>query len=254
MARQIPSDLVKAFWSPYPIALGVSLAHPFEDMVTSSNPGPPACSPQGEGERHHSSAWSALLVLGRCLLLASVIGPLCGCATKHSDATADDYGSVYNKPLASSGALFATLPPAVQTTVKAEAGAAEVRNVVKDTSAGRIVYRIYFQNRELLPPLYVAPDGSLLDPSFQVAIRAMPEHINVLTGGPVSTLSLSDLPPAVVKAIQRQAPDAQVDTIEREVHGEPHAEQTSYVITFKDRMHPELRIGSDGTVLSGAAK
>lgn len=188
------------------------------------------------------------------MLLAPLLGALCGCACKRSSATPEDYTQIYNKPLASSGALFATLPPAVQNTVRAEAGSAEIVKALKDTSSGRIVYRIYFQNRELLPPLYVAPDGSLLGPDLQVTIRSAPEHINVLTGGPVSSLSLSDLPPAVVKAIQREAPDAQVDTIERQVNGPPHAEQTSYLVTFKDRMHVELHINSDGTVLSGAAK
>lgn len=220
--------------------------------MTSSNPMHPGQLPQRE--RRYHSVQSRLFVAMRCLLVTAVLGALWGCANKPSSAKTEDYGEVYNKPLASSGALFATLPPAVQNTVRAEAGSAEIRKVIKDTSSGRIVYRIYFQNRELLPALYVAPDGSLLDPYLDVAIGAAPDHANVLTGGPVSSLGLNDLPPAVVKSIQRQAPDAQVDTIERQVQGEPHAEQTTYRITFKDRMHPELKIGSDGTILSGAAK
>lgn len=192
--------------------------------------------------------YSGLLVeWAHSLATVLLAGLLCGCAG-HRPSAAADYREIYDKPLYSSGAQFAALPPSVQNTIRAQAGSAEIDHVVKDTSSGRMVYRIYFQNWDLLPPMYVAPDGSLLDPDLRVAIEAAPSQASVVTEGAVTGLTLSDLPPAVVKAVQRQAPDAEVDSIVKQGHGD----QTSFLISFKDRMHPALHIASDGTVLVGA--
>jgi hypothetical protein len=184
--------------------------------------------------------------VGSCFAATLLAGVLCGCAAQRSP-TNQQYGQIYDKPLLSSGELFASLPPAVQNTVRAEAGSAEIAKAIKDTSSGRIAYRIYFDKSEHLPPLYVASDGSLLDPNLGIAIGAAPDKTSILTGGPVTSLTLGDLPPAVVKSIQRHAPDAQVDSIDKQVRGD----QTTYVINFKDRLHPALRINSDGTVPAG---
>jgi len=35
-----------------------------------------------------------------------------------------------------------------------------------------MVYKVYFRNHELFPPLYVAADGSLLNPDLSVAAGA----------------------------------------------------------------------------------
>jgi hypothetical protein len=182
---------------------------------------------------------------GRALFWVSLGLILAGCATEHSDSLAE-YHETYNKPLVSSGALFATLPPAVQNTLRAETGSAEISDVSKEASLGRIVYRISFQNSSMFPPLYVAADGTLLAPDLQVAIGAPQDRYSIVTGGPVTGISLNDLPPPVMKTIQSHASDAQVDTILKQVHGD----QTTYWVTFKDRMHLPLQLASDGTILN----
>jgi hypothetical protein len=189
------------------------------------------------------------MVCAKGQFLAVLLGFLAvGC---ESERITSHTGYKYNKPLLSPGAQFAALPPAVQNTVRAETGSASLANVVKDTSLGRIVYHIYFQNSELFPPLNVAPDGSLLDRDLMVAIGAPMDSLNVIIGGPVSGMTLNDLPSPVVKAVQRRAPDAQADSIIRQVKGD----QTTYLITFKDRLRGPLQIASDGTILSeGGAK
>jgi hypothetical protein len=150
----------------------------------------------------------------------------------------------YDKPLISPGTEFASLPPAVQNTIRAETGSADIADVTKDYVAGRLVYRVRFEHEDLFPQLNIAPDGSLLNSNLTVAIGAAQDKANIIAGGPVTSITLSDLPPAVVKAIQRQAPDAQVDTITKEVQ----RDQTTYLVTFKDRMHAAMRLASDGTV------
>src|SRR5579862_8133992 len=153
------------------------------------------------------------------LIFLSLFG-LAGCAgSRHADSLTEYYRH-YDKPLLSPGAQFAAVPPAVQNTVRAETGSAEIDNVVKDTNSGRLVYRISFQNHEGFAPLNIAPDGSLLDQDLAVAIGAPQDKSNVITGGPVAGVTLNDLPKEVVKTIQRQAPDSEIDTIVKEVHGD----------------------------------
>jgi hypothetical protein len=167
-----------------------------------------------------------------------------GCATQ-MQPTVEQYRKHYDKPLISSGAQFASLPPAVQNTVRAETGSAAIEDVVKDVGPGRIVYRVFFANSNLFEPLNIAADGSLLDPDLIVAIGAPKDEANVLTGGGAGGASLNDLTPAAVKAVQRSAPDAQVESIVREVS----RDQTVYLITFKDHVHPPVRVAADGTIL-----
>jgi len=128
-----------------------------------------------------------------------------GCATQ-DEAQKPEHHTVYNKPLTSPGAKFGALPPAVQRTVLAEAGPAEVVDAVRDTSSGHVVYKIYFRASDVFPPMYVAPDGSVLNPDLTVAVsarqgtRAKPEEV----------------PPKVMKVIPERAPSAQVAYINKE--------------------------------------
>src|SRR5438477_6419468 len=68
----------------------------------------------------------------------------------------------YDQPLVSPGAQFSGLPPAVQNTVRAQAGAAEIVALFKQTNADLLVYKFYFRNPEVNPPLIVSTDGSVL--------------------------------------------------------------------------------------------
>jgi hypothetical protein len=159
-----------------------------------------------------------------------------GCATESQNQQAE-YSTVYDKPLTSPGAKFGALPPPVQRTVLAEAGPAEIVDAVRDTSSGRVVYKILFRDSEIFPPLYVAPDGSVLNPNLTVAISAV-HGIRV---------KLADVPEKVVKAIPEHAPSSQIDYINKETWGN----RTVYIVTFKDETHnPKLFIAADGNVVA----
>ena len=156
------------------------------------------------------------------------------------------YVSPYHFPLISPGTKFAALPPAVQLTVRAETGSAEIDDVLRDTSSGLAVYRIYFVNYDAFPPMYVAPDGSILNPDLTMAMGASRETVNALAGGPTAGVTLGDLPPVVVNEIHRRAPDAEVDHVTKQTRGD----QIVYVVWFKNHAHADLEITAEGTVLT----
>jgi len=134
----------------------------------------------------------------------------------------------------------------VQHTVRAQTGGAEIEDIVKDTASGHPVYRIYFKNRRLLPPLYVAADGSILNPDMSVAVGASRDSVEILTGGASAGLKLGDLPPQVLKTIQQRVPNGEVDRIERQISGD----QVVYIISFKTQSQPPMAVAADGTVVS----
>ena len=142
----------------------------------------------------------------------------------------------YHKPLTSPGAKFGALPQIVQLTVLAQVGPEEVIDAVRDTSSGRVVYKIYFRDSEIFPPLYVAPDGSVLNPDLTVAV-------NAIQGTRVKP---ADVPEKVMKAIPERAPVSDVAYVSKESWGG----RVVYVVTFKDQAHnPKLLLGEDGAFL-----
>jgi hypothetical protein len=151
--------------------------------------------------------------------------------------------SSYYQPLTSPGTQFAALPPAVQNTIRAETGSADIDGITRKTNSGRVVYRIQFKDSERYPTLLLAPDGAILSSNLTVAVGSPGDLSNPVVGGPVAGLTLNDLPPAVVLAVQRQVPDSAVDTILKETHGD----RVTYTISFKDRAHPPLHLAADGT-------
>ena len=172
--------------------------------------------------------WPVFLVVPLAVLLA-------GCETADTTQQAA-HQTRYRKPLTSPGAKFGALPSVVQLTVLAEVGPEEVVDAVRDTSSGRVVYKIYFRDSEIFPPLYVAPDGSVLNPDLTVAVSAV-RGTRVKPG---------DVPVTVKKAIPERAPTAQVDYINKEAWGG----RTVYVVIFKDEAHnPKLLLGEDGSVI-----
>jgi hypothetical protein len=143
---------------------------------------------------------------------------------------------MYNKPLTSPGAKFGALPPPVQRTVLAEAGPAEIVDAVRDTSSGKVVYKIYFRDREVFPPLFVAPDGSVLNPDLTVAVSA----------GRGTRVKPEDVPAKVTKAVAEHAPASEIAAVYKEVW----RGQTIYVVTFQDETHnPKLLVGADGNIM-----
>jgi hypothetical protein len=169
------------------------------------------------------------------LLVVSLAALLAGCTTSEKAQTAAHQTS-YHKPLTSPGAKFGALPPVVQRTVLAEAGQEEVVDAVRDTSSGRVVYKVYFRDREIFPPLYVAPDGSVLNADLTVAVNAVQG----------TRVKPADVPAGIKKAIPERAPAAQVAYINKETWGG----RVVYVVTFKDESHnPKLLFGEDGILL-----
>lgn len=152
----------------------------------------------------------------------------------------------YNRPLFSSGAQFGALPPAVQNTVRAEAGSEEISDIIKDNSTGEPIYMIHFDNRAVLPVLYVARDGSVLNPDFSVAVAAPHETASTIGSSFGRTVKLTDLPEKVLEVIHQQDSRAEIATIDKATWGN----RTVYIVTFKDESHhPQLYIESDGTLL-----
>lgn len=174
---------------------------------------------------------------------------LVGCASRHDDVIAT-YQGVYHKPLMSPGGKFATLPPGVQNTVRAQTGSAEISQIIDEKISGKEVYTVLFQNRDLFPPLIMARDGSILNPNLTYAMGAPGDPGEVLTGSGSSGIRLSDLPPGTLKALQERAPGARVASIEKQTWGE----QTVYTITFQDKDRPRMYIASDGVVLKETPK
>src|SRR5256885_14022022 len=79
----------------------------------------------------------------------------------------------YQKPQLSPGAQFGALPPDVQNAVRAEAGTAIIDRVIRDRTPLGVVYKIHFQNAEVFPPLYVSPDGDVLNPDYTIAVPSI---------------------------------------------------------------------------------
>jgi hypothetical protein len=183
----------------------------------------------------HCRIHCSLSMKSPLFLVVPLVVVFAGCATQDQDQTAATQ-TPYHKPLTSPGAKFGALPMTVQLTVLAQVGPEEVVDAVRDTSSGRVVYKIYFRDAELFPPLFVAPDGSVLNPDLTVAVNA--RH-----GTPVSP---DEVPPGVMEAIPKHAPTAQVQYISKESWGE----RTVYVVTFKDPSHnPKLLLSKEGKVL-----
>lgn len=171
---------------------------------------------------------------------------LVGCRTEPeaADNPVTEYQQRYQAPLRSPGTQFASLPPAVQHTVRAESGTADIDTIVKSTTVAGAVYEIHFMDYEMLPALYVANDGSVLNPDLTLFRGAPSDLSSVLTGSVVSGLALGELPPVVVKSIQQHAPAAEISSISKEARGD----YVVYVIRFKNQMHPILYLTPDGAV------
>jgi len=169
----------------------------------------------------------------RSLWFVAIAVALCGCA--------DETGMTYQQPLNSPGGIFASLPPAVQNSVRAEAGTAEIATISKEVAPG--VYEFQFRNSGVYPPLYVAADGSVLTSNLTVAVGASEDSIAASTGNEASGLKMDELPPNVVLTIRHQAPTAEVSSISRLTS----ENQIFYNVRFKDPLHhPKLLIRDDG--------
>src|SRR5262249_54173056 len=103
-----------------------------------------------------SRAGTILFLVGLAILSG-------GCNTDRQDpAPRARVPSIY--PLMSPGTQFAEVPPPVQPTIRAETGGPQITYIKKATKKNQPVYRVQFANPFFSPPLYVASDGSVLNP------------------------------------------------------------------------------------------
>jgi hypothetical protein len=165
------------------------------------------------------------------LAFAAVIGLVAGCAShRPPEVPVTEAPPATPPPLSSPGAKFAVLPSAVQRTITAMGGAAEIRDINKVPDSGQDVYEVQFTNPTTNPNLYVTEDGELV--KTNAAVLPPPP------GAPAA-----NLPPPVQKTLQQQAPDAVVANV-------LPSEHTIYEVTFADpNSHPKMLIADDGTVL-----
>jgi hypothetical protein len=177
------------------------------------------------------------------LLICLVSGLLLGCVSEKRTKTArGSYPYLY--PLSSPGTKFGGLPPAVQHTIRAQTGAADMYDILKLTEADETVYAVVFSDEKLFPPLYVKSDGSVLYPDLVVAVGAPGTEFGAMSGGAISGVKLSDLPINVVNTIQQKAPTAEVAFINRVKMDD----KVFYEVSFKDgKANPKMLVAEDGT-------
>jgi hypothetical protein len=142
------------------------------------------------------------------------------------------------------GSKFLNLPLCVQNTVRAEVGTAEVADISRETTNSQIFYKVSFRKQKLYPPLYIAPDGSVLNPDLTLAVSSARDGVNVVNK--VSGLKLGDLPPEITRTVEKQVPDGEVDVVAKETQGD----KVVYIVSFKDlTRHPPVRIAPDGSLV-----
>ncbi len=170
---------------------------------------------------------------------------LIGCASHHDARNGQAYP--YKAPLSSPGQKFSGLPPAVQASVRAQVGGAEIHDIEKLNPSDRTIYRIIFRDAKLFPPLYVKADGSVLYPDMQhVAVGAGRDDIGAMSGGADSGLRLSDLPQKVVSTIQEKAPTAEVAFISKMAFND----RVFYEVSFKDPLrNPKIVVAENGELV-----
>src|SRR6185295_9199539 len=126
--------------------------------------------------------------------------------------------------------------------------------VMKDRTPAGLVYKIYFQNSGVYPPLYVTPDGDVLNPDYTIAVPApltAQQAFAAGGSGEGGTVRLLDLPEEVLKIVYDQAPHAEISGIEKQAWGD----RTVYIVSFKgDTAAPKLYVRSDGIVLKEVVK
>jgi len=193
------------------------------------------------------------LIAGLCAIAAVAVGG-CFSRPKPKIVQAPHVVGPYQLPLVSPGAQFGALPPTVQNAVRAQAGTAVIDRVVKDRHPMGTVYKIYFRHSGVFPPLFVTPDGDVLNPDYTIAVpsaKATEEAFAAGGAGEGASVKLMDLPEQVLKIIQEQTPHGEIDSIEKQAWGD----RTVYIVNFKgENASPKLYVRSDGIVLKEVAK
>jgi hypothetical protein len=153
----------------------------------------------------------------------------------------------YHAPLTSVGARFGALPSAVQNSIRAQTGSAEIQDIEKEQRSVGVLYKVTYVNQELYPPLFVGVDGSVINPDMSVAVGAPRDEAFVLRGGAAGgLLHFSDLPAPVAQVVDDHGARSEVTSIDRQNWGS----RVVYTIAFKDPVKmPTLFVAADGTIL-----
>jgi uncharacterized membrane protein YkoI len=164
----------------------------------------------------------------------AVVGLLAGCTRSNVEQASNEFNQ---------------LPPAVQKTVRAQAPDAEIADIKKDSRNGREVYVVQFRDKQRHPAMEVAADGMLVKYQAGEAAMGSPGSVEGSVKGRVATSmekEYSALPVTVQKAIDANAPKAEVADIKRkEENG-----QVIYDIEYAGKDHkPVLRISADGHIM-----
>jgi hypothetical protein len=173
--------------------------------------------------------------------IAAVAVLLAGCRTK--EAVVVPPATSLMQPTSSPGSKYALLPVAVQHTIAAVAGAAEIKDINKVPGTDGDYYEITFRYPALYPTLYVAENGTLLNDNPPGAAGAPGGLGGTSAGGNM----LSTLPYPVQRTLQLSAAGAVVVDVQR-------PQRNVYEFIFKDpSLHPNMYIAEDGTLLKEAS-
>ena len=143
---------------------------------------------------------------------------------------------------------FNQLPPAVQKTVHAQAPNAEIADIDQKTRDGVTVYEVQFRDKQQHPPMEVAADGTLMRYEAGKPASGAPGAVEGRAKGTASSSienQISALPMSVQKAIQANAPRAEVTDIKRkEENG-----RAFYEVQYAGKEHKlMLQVGEDGHI------
>lgn len=97
---------------------------------------------------------------------------------------------------------LAEAPAAVQKTLKREAGGADIKKVTREIEDGKATFEAEVKIEGVEYLIRVAADGTLLEKEIEDEDDEMP-------------VKFVDLPASVQKALQREAPGAKLDTVEK---------------------------------------
>jgi len=140
---------------------------------------------------------------------------------------------------------FSKLPPAVQTAVREKAPNAEIADVQEHRRDGQLTYVIQFRDPRAYPEMELAADGRVL--KYEVGSGALGrpgDSDNSVKGA--SRFNLSALPVEVQKAIEKNAPPAEVVDIRRH----DRDGKVVYEIEYAGKApRPVVHIASDGSVV-----
>jgi uncharacterized membrane protein YkoI len=151
-------------------------------------------------------------------------------------------------PEGSQKVTLSQLPPAVQRTIRAQAGRANVEDIDRVTRAGQTHYEVGFKRDGQHTEIRVAENGSLLSGGAAAAAPTPTETTVQLSAA--QKVNFNDLPEPVKNTVRTHAGSAPIEDAEKGLW----QGKTVYEVAFKkDGRHTELQVAEDGSVLNPSA-